>query len=230
MPTSKASARRSNADHTLVALVLFYLGVLLIGGCPSEVRPRVLDRPQYWAQVLLWVTGIRPGIEVFHERAGRDYKFRAHCIRVEARGQTQTAVRLFPSSGGCFTDGVRLRVPPMEVGLYRLMRHAWEVWRGANGILDQEAADRTLGRIGDYYCGRPEVGSLTEPRIYGVWYSYVESYARAGDRQRGGFVYFGWDCTKQELFAREWQAESEPMHLFDQATVTFWHSEPWALD
>jgi hypothetical protein len=230
MPAGKARVRRRTADHAFVALILVYLGVLLIGGCPSEIRPQVLDRPQYWAQLMLWVTGIRPGIEVFHERAGRDYKFRAHCIRVEARGESQPAVQLFPSSGGCFTDGVRLRVPAMEVGLYRLVRHAWEVWRGANGVIDQEAADRTLARIGAYYCGRPEVRPLTEPRIYAVWYSYVESYERAGDRMRGGFVYFGWDCTTSQLFMREWQDASEPMELFDQATVAFWKTEPWALD
>ena len=226
----EARVRRTNADHTFVALLLFYLGVLLIGGCPSEVRPQILDRPQYWAQVLLWVTGIRPGIEVFHERGGHDMKFRAHCIRVEARGQSQPPVRLFPSSEGCFTFGVRPRAPAMELGLYRLMRFAWEIWRGNNGIVDQEAADRALGRIGAYYCGRPEVRSLTHPRIYAVWYSYVESYERAGEGMRGGFVYFGWDCTTDELFTREWRPDDEPLEQFDQAILTFWEAEPWASD
>ena len=225
------SAKRGDAErrdrHTFASMCLAsYVLLLVLGGLPRTVRPAVLDRPHYWAELVLWVTGIRPGIEVFGEPSGDDYKFRANCIRIDGVVDDAPPIVLYPASGGCHMGGLRLRVPPEDVALYRAVRRSWELRRGALGVVDPETSDYDLAAIGRAFCQRPELMSQPGSRVNVVWYAWVESYT-TGARLHGGFVYFSWSCSDHAFVVKQWRPDDEPLAEFDESIVRFWGSEPW---
>jgi hypothetical protein len=223
-----ATAARGGRERPIAsALLVAYVALLVLGGWPAAARPTLFDRPHYWAQLVLWVAGIRPGIEVFSEPSASEYKFRAHCIHIEGRTSGTSPITLHPPGGRCHTDGFRARVPPMDVALYRVVRRSWELRRGALGVRDPATSDRDLERIGRAFCERPELVSEPDARVMLVWYAYVESYV-TGAQLRGGFVYYGWSCAAGSVIAKHWRPDAEPLERFDEAIIRFWGSAPWA--
>ena len=221
------AARRGPTRPLSLALLIGYVGLLVLGGWPAEVRPSLFNRPHYWAQLVLWVAGIRPGIEVFGEPSADDYKFRAHCIQIEGRASGTSPVVLYPPSGHCHTGGFRAHVPAMDIALYRLLRQSWDLRRATFGVLDQPTSDRVLERIGRTFCDRPELVNQPDARVMLVWYAYVESYT-TGAQLHGGFVYYGWSCADHSFVAKRWRPDDESLAQFDESIVRFWGSEPWA--
>lgn len=218
-------------DYAGALLILAYMASLVLSAWPPEIRPGFLDAPSMATRERLyrWV-GITSGQPLFGAEETSDDLRRAFCVKVRGHfavepGETSGggeeeaghASVLFPADGVCQIDGFRIRLPPMDRAIHRILVWAWTDSRV--GTRPSEKSDARLTQIARHFCTRTGPAGATPDEISLIWYWYHENY-RDGSIIRRNALQYRFDCEAERVSEQAWSVS-------DRRFATFWGSEPW---
>lgn len=186
--------------RVLALVLLAYAALLVLSAWPAELRPRALDRPARVARAVLGTVAIRGGMAVFEPAPARIVRVqRNDCFRVLGLVEGRPPVRLHPDESGCFTRGLRLRIPP-------------EAWMLRSLHLRTRAP---LGQavVGDRYC-HPDGDPV--PRFDEIEVLWTQPYfeIETGVEGRVHPILYRWRCDPPGLaFERRGPSDAEVERL-----------------
>jgi hypothetical protein len=200
-------------------LLLTYMTTLVVSAWPPEIRPAWLDAPSEGATAFLFQRfGIVAGEPLFNAAESSDWLRRAFCVKVRSHTSTQRrSPILFPRSGLCQVDGFRIRLPPVDRTLHRLLVIAWGA--SESGKLPTPRSDRFLARIGQHFCFASKSSAAPGEQVSLIWYWYHENYL-SGEIRHYNALQFRFDCEDNHLARQRWNID-------DRAFATFWGARPW---
>jgi hypothetical protein len=201
-------------------LLLGYMALLVLAAWPTEIRPSILDDLNAKLERdLFHGAGITAGQPLFHADEDTDWVRRAFCVKVRGQhgdGNGETS-ELHPPDELCQVDGFRIRLPPVERALHRIL--VWAYDASTSGRSPGSASDHHLARIGGHFCTQPGPGGEAQREISLIWYWYHENYTN-GQLRRYNALQYRFDCVTAALSDRAWM-------VGDRDFVAFWGSEPW---